>query len=77
MSLYSLLMKTSQDEIPQVRKCASFVLNDMIQLIPAVPDSDLLAIFSNFYQDEQDSVRMQGIDSCIHFAKVLNATKIH
>ena len=42
-------MKTSQDEIPQVRKCASFVLNEMIQLIPAVPDSDLLAIFSNFY----------------------------
>jgi hypothetical protein len=45
-------MKTSQDEIPQVRKCASFVLNDMIKLIPSVPDNELFAIFANFYQDE-------------------------
>jgi hypothetical protein len=34
-------MQTSQDEIPQVRKCASFVLNDMIKLIPNIPDQDL------------------------------------
>ena len=66
-------MKTSQDEIPQVRKCASLVLNEMIKLIPmGIADSDLFAIFANFFQDEQDSVRMQGIDSCIEFAKVLN-----
>ena len=42
-------MKTSQDEIPQVRKCASLVLNEMIALIPSVSDADLFAIFSNFY----------------------------
>lgn len=41
-----------------VRKCASYVLNDMIRLIPQINDADLFAIFAKFYKDEQDSVRM-------------------
>ena len=53
------------------------VLNDMIKLIPMVPEQDLFNVFANFYQDEQDSVRMQGIDSCVHFAKALPANKIN
>lgn len=48
----------------------------MIQLIPAVPEQDLFNIFANFYADEQDSVRMQGIESCVHFCKVLNKQKV-
>jgi len=48
----------------------------MIKLIPLVPEADLFAIFGNFYQDDQDSVRMQGIDSCIYFAKALPNNKI-
>ena len=74
--IISLFQQTSEDEIPQVRKCASLVLNDMIKLIPSVPEQDLFQIFGNFYQDEQDSVRMQGVDSCVHFARVLNKQKI-
>jgi len=73
----SLFTQTSQDEIPQVRKCSSLVLNDMIKLIPSVPEQDLFVIFANFYQDEQDSVRMAGIESCIHFAKALPMNKIN
>jgi hypothetical protein len=49
---------TSQDEIPQIRKQASLVLNEMIKLIPKVSDAELLQIFSKFTKDEQDSVRM-------------------
>jgi len=49
----------------------------MIKLIPLVPENDLFQIFGNFYQDEQDSVRMQGIDSLIHFAKALPAAKVN
>jgi serine/threonine-protein phosphatase 2A regulatory subunit A len=52
------------------------VLNDMIKLIPSVPEQDLFTIFGNFYQDEQDSVRIQGIDSCVHFSRVLTKPKI-
>lgn len=48
----------ASDEIPQVRKVTSVVLNDMIQLIPKAPESELLNIFSNFFKDDQDSVRM-------------------
>jgi len=32
----------SQDEIPQIRKQASLVLNEMIKLIPKVNDAELL-----------------------------------
>jgi len=49
----------------------------MIKLIPSVPEQDLFVIFANFYQDEQDSVRMAGIESCIHFAKALPMNKIN
>ena len=59
----------SQDETPQVRKQAAIVLNDMIKLIPQVSETELLNIFSRFYKDEQDTVRMQGIDSCVCFAQ--------
>ena len=37
----------------------------------------MFKIFGNFYQDDQDSVRMQGVDSCIHFAKALPKNKIN
>jgi serine/threonine-protein phosphatase 2A regulatory subunit A len=77
MLFYSLFTQTSQDEIPQVRKCSSLVLHDMIKLVPQVPDTDLLNIFANFYQDEQDSIRMQSIDSIIYFSKVLPMNKIN
>lgn len=67
----------SSDEMPQVRKQASLVLNEMIKLIPKVQESELLNIFSRFYKDEQDSVRMQGIDSCVCFAQHLPPTKVN
>ena len=51
-----------------MRKQAAIVLNEMIKLIPKVSETELLNIFSRFYKDEQDTVRMQGIDSCVCFA---------
>ncbi len=42
----------SKEDIPQVRKVAAIVLNDMIKLIPKVPEAELLNIFSNFFKDE-------------------------
>ena len=66
MTMYNTI---SQDETPQVRKQAAIVLNDMIKLIPQVSETELLNIFSRFYKDEQDTVRMQGIDSCVCFAQ--------
>ena len=35
-----------------------------------------MAIFSKFYKDEQDSVRMQGIDSCVCFGNQLPPNKV-
>ena len=56
-----------------MRKVAAIVLNDMIKLMPKVPEQELLKIFTQFFKDEQDSVKMQGIDSCIIFCKHLPA----
>ena len=55
MTMYSA---AAVDEIPQIRKQAAIVLNEMIKLIPKVSEAELMAIFSKFYKDEQDSVRM-------------------
>jgi hypothetical protein len=66
-----MFIQASQDDIPQVRKVAAIVLNDMIKLMPKVPEQELLKIFGQFFKDEQDSVKMQGIDSCIVFCKYL------
>lgn len=73
MQLYTQI---SQDETPQVRKQAAIVLNEMIELIPKVSETELLNIFSKFYKDEQDTVRMQGIDSCVCFAHQLPPAKV-
>ncbi len=54
-----------------MRKISAIVLNEMIKLIPKTPETELLNIFSKFFKDDQDSVRMQGIDSCVVFAKHL------
>lgn len=75
--LMQMFHQLSTDEMPQVRKQTSFVLNDMIKLIPKVSETELLNIFSRFNKDEQDSVRMQGIDSCVRFAQLLPKTKVN
>ena len=41
-----------------MRKQAAIVLNEMIKLIPKISEAELLNIFSRFYKDEQDTVRM-------------------
>ena len=73
MNMYNA---ASSDEIPQIRKQAAIVLNEMITLIPKVSEAELMAVFSKFYKDEQDSVRMQGIDSCVCFAHQLPPNKV-
>lgn len=49
----------------------------MIKLIPKVSETELLNVFSRFYKDEQDIVRMQGIDSCVCFSHQLPPTKVN
>lgn len=47
-----MYIQVSSDDIPQVRKVSAIVLNDMIKLIPKVPEQELLKIFGNFFKDE-------------------------
>lgn len=75
--LLAMFIQVSQDDIPQVRKVAAIALNELIKLIPKVPEQELLKVFGQFFKDEQDSVKMQGIDSCVIFCKHLPAAKIN
>lgn len=65
MQIYAVI---ASDTVPLVRKEASIALNQMIKLIPKVSDAELFRIFSAFFKDQHDSVRMQGIDCCVKFA---------
>jgi hypothetical protein len=56
--LLQMFIQVSQDEIPQVRKVAAITLNDMIKMVPKVPEGELFKIFAQFFKDEQDSVKM-------------------
>ena len=49
----------------------------MIKLMPKVPEQELFKVFGQFFKDEQDSVKMQGIDSCVIFCKYLPAAKVN
>jgi len=75
--LMTLFTNASKDEVPQVRKTAATVLNDMIKLVPKVPESEMLKIFNTLIKDDQDSVRMQCIDCSVSLAKVLPAAKVN
>lgn len=56
--LMEIFNKVAADPMPHIRKQASIILNKMIKLIPKVSETELLNIFSKFYKDEQDSVRI-------------------
>ena len=73
MTVYTAL---SSDETPSVRKHAAITLSLMIKLIPHTGDSELLNIFARFFRDEQDSVKMYCIDSCVEFSQKLTPQKV-
>lgn len=72
--LIEILGKVASDSVPQMRKQSHLVLNEMIKLCPKVPEKDLLNVFIKLQKDEQDSVRMHGVESCILFAQKLSPT---
>lgn len=72
-----IFSKLSQDQVPQVRKTVAVTLQEMIKLIPKVSEQEIVSIFNKLLQDEQDSVRMQGIDNAIQLAKALPVAQIN
>lgn len=66
--LIEIFSKIAGDQNPPIRKQAIIVLNKMIKLIPKVPETELLGMFAKICKDEQDSVRMHGIECCVSFS---------
>jgi serine/threonine-protein phosphatase 2A regulatory subunit A len=48
----------------------------MIKLIPKISETALLDTFSKVFKDEQDSVRMHGIEFCVSFAQNMSSQKM-
>lgn len=66
-----------EHENHSLRRTAGQVLNQLIELLPKTPENDLLTAFSKLQKDDMDIVRMQGVESCITFAKKLSPSKIN
>ena len=55
-----------------MRKQGAIILNELIGLTPhVVPENIVFTLFQQFFEDHQDSIRMQGVDHCVAFAKHL------
>jgi len=52
-------------------------LNQLIQKIPDAPEGELLSIFASLQTDQQDIVRMAGVESCILFASKISASQVN
>lgn len=48
----------------------------MIKLTPKVSETEILNILNKVFKDEQDSVRMHGIECCVSFATHMSPAKI-
>lgn len=74
--LFKLYAPLCEDSITQVRKAAAIALSELALFIPKTPEAELLELFETLQKDSQDMVKMQGVDSCISFCKVLSSSKI-
>lgn len=70
-------MRAVEHENISVRKVAAEQLNALIKKIPDAPEGELLSIFQSLQTDNQDIVRMAGVESCILFATKVSASKVN
>ncbi|CAD8061663.1 unnamed protein product [Paramecium sonneborni] len=67
--LINIVLKISQDQIPQVRKFSSMYFQDLVRHYPIVNDAFIQNILNSFIKDEQDFIRMYIVDSLIASSK--------
>ena len=60
-----------------MRKAAAKALKSLILYIPKAPEAEILELFEIIQKDSQDMVKMQGVECCINFGKVLNSSKFN
>jgi serine/threonine-protein phosphatase 2A regulatory subunit A len=75
--LMALFMKGVNHENNSVRKTAAEVLNTLIPQIPRAPEAELLNVLQELQKDDQDIVKMAGVESLILFAEKLSSSKIN
>ena len=61
--IFKLYAPLCEDKIAQVRKAAAIALNKLILHIPKAPEAELLELFELLQKDNQDMVKMQGVES--------------
>lgn len=62
----------SKDETPMVRRAAAQAFSKLVAVIePDVMERELLPVFKELTEDDQDSVRLISVESCGALAKVL------
>lgn len=61
----------SKDETPMVRRASAQAFCKLVQVIEPGVDAELLPVFQQLTEDDQDSVRLISVESCGALAKVL------
>ena len=70
--LRALFLKLCNDETPMVRRTAATFYGNMVKIVkPHELQAEFMAPLSGFSDDEQDSVRIQVIPTCIALAEIL------
>lgn len=69
--LRGIFAKLCEDDTPMVRRAAASNLGKLAEVTrPEHIKSDLLPLFSRLVGDDQDSVRLLAVDSCLIFSKL-------
>lgn len=61
--IFKLYAPLCEDKIAQVRKAAAISLKELIMHIPKAPEAELVELFEILQKDNQDMVKMQGVES--------------
>uniref|UniRef100_A0A183IBZ9 Protein phosphatase PP2A regulatory subunit A n=1 Tax=Soboliphyme baturini TaxID=241478 RepID=A0A183IBZ9_9BILA len=72
--LRTLFRNLCKDDTPMVRRAAASKLGEFARVIePDLLKQDLMSMFVDLAQDEQDSVRLLAVDACVTIAELLKA----
>ena len=70
--LRSQFRNLCQDDTPMVRRAASSKLGEFAKVVEVeYLKSDLIPMFVNLAQDEQDSVRLLAVEACVSISSLL------
>ena len=68
---YSLFRNLCSDDTPMVRRAAAAKFGELVKVVELDHvKNELIPLFNNLAQDEQDSVRLLAVEACVVIASL-------